>query len=103
MLLINLLLRPLVVLINRQPLDPSEQEFKYALHITCMGREEIRLRTLLVQLTSVSPLMLHELESVLGKSQTHVVLRAILSSAERMDAQIEQMVSRLSLEKMSSD
>jgi hypothetical protein len=34
-----------------------------------------------------------------GKSQTHVVLQAILSSPERMDAQVEQLISRLSLEK----
>ena len=98
-LLINLLLRPLVALINRQPLDPSEQEFRYALHLTCLGRQETQLRTLLVQLTTVSPLMLHELESAVGANQNHAVLKAILSSAERQDAQIEQIISRLSLEK----
>jgi hypothetical protein len=54
---------------------------------------------LLVQLTSVSPLTLHELESVVGKTQTHAVLKAMLSSPERMDAQVEQLVSRMSLEK----
>jgi putative Mg2+ transporter-C (MgtC) family protein len=96
---VNTLLRPVVALINRQPVDLSEQEYRYALHLTCMGRQEAQLRTLLVQLTSVSPLVLHELESVVGKSQTHVVLKAMLSSPERMDAQVEQLVSRLSLEK----
>lgn len=96
---VNTLLRPLVSFINRQPVDPSEQEFRYSLQLTCEGRQETQLRTLLVQLTSVSPLVLHELESVVGKMQTHVVLRAILSSPERMDAQVEQLVSRLSLEK----
>jgi hypothetical protein len=64
-----------------------------------MGRQETQLRTLLVQLTSVSPLVLHELDSVVGRTQTHVVLNAILSSPERMDAQVEQLASRLSLEK----
>jgi len=98
-LLINLLLRPLVALINRQPLDPSEQEFRYALHLTCLGRQETQLRTLLVQLTTVSPLVLHELESAVGANQNHAVLKAVLSSAERQDAQIEQIISRLSLEK----
>ncbi len=98
-LAINTLLRPVVSLINRQPLDPSEQEFRYSLQLTCLGRQETQLRTLLVQLTSVSPLTLHELESVVGKSQTHAVLKAILSSSERMDAQVEQLISRLSLEK----
>lgn len=96
---VNTLLRPLVGFINRQPVDPSEQEFRYSLQITCQGRQETQLRTLLVQLTSVSPLVLHELESVVGKTQTHVVLHAIISSPERMDAQVEQLVSRLSLEK----
>jgi len=98
-LAINTLLRPLVALINRQPVDPSEQEFRYSLQLTCMGRQETQLRTLLVQLTSVSPLVLHELDSVVGRTQTHVVLNAILSSPERMDAQVEQLASRLSLEK----
>lgn len=96
---VNTLLRPLASLIDRQPMDPSEQEFKYPLQPACVGRQEVQLRTLLVQLTSVSPLVLHELESVVGKTQTHVVLRAILSSPERLDSQVEQLVSRLSLEK----
>ena len=98
-LAINTLLRPLVARINRQPVDPSEQEFRYALQLTCLGRQETQLRTLLVQLTSVSPLVLHELESVVGRTQTHAVLKAIISSPERMDAQVEQLASRLSLEK----
>jgi putative Mg2+ transporter-C (MgtC) family protein len=34
-LAINTLLRPLVALINRQPVDPSEQEFRYSLQLTC--------------------------------------------------------------------
>ncbi len=96
---VNTLLRPVVALINRQPVDLSEQEFRYSLQLTCMGRQEAQLRTLLVQLTTVSPLVLHELESVVGRTQTHVVLKAIISSPERMDAQVEQLVSRLSLEK----
>lgn len=98
-LLVNTLLRPVVALINRQPVDCSEQEFRYSMQLTCLGRQETQLRTLFVQLTSVSPLVLHELESVVGKSQTHAVLKAILSAPERMDAQVEQMASRLSLEK----
>jgi putative Mg2+ transporter-C (MgtC) family protein len=98
-LAVNTLLRPLVSFINRQPIDPSEQEFRYSLQLTCLGRQETQLRTLLVQLTSISPLALQELESVVGKTQTHAVLKAILVSPERMDSQVEQLVSRLSLEK----
>jgi len=43
--------------------------------------------------------VLHELESVIGKNQDHVLLKAILASPERMDSQVEQLVSRMSLEK----
>ena len=86
-------------LINRQPVDLSEQEYRYSIHITCLGRQEVQLRALLVQLTTISPLVLRELESVVGRTQTHVTLQATLSSAEREDTQIEQIVSRLSLEK----
>jgi putative Mg2+ transporter-C (MgtC) family protein len=98
-LIINVVFRPLVQLINRQPVDLSEQEYRYSVQVTCLGRQEVQLRALLVQLTTVSPLVLQELESVVGRTQTHVVLKATLSSAEREDAQIEQIVSRLSLEK----
>jgi putative Mg2+ transporter-C (MgtC) family protein len=98
-LAINTLLRPVVALINRQPVDPSEQEFKYSLQVTCLAGQEKHLRALLVQLACLSPLLLHELESVIGQDQNHVVIKAILSSGERLDQQVEQLISRLSLEK----
>lgn len=96
---INVLLRPVVALIDRQPVDPGEQETKYAIQITCRGRQEMQLRSLLVQLASISPLALHELESVVGRNEDHAVLQARLSAPERMDAQVEQIVARLSIER----
>ena len=63
------------------------------------GREEGRLRTLLVQLVSLSPLALHELETVVGRDGNHVVLSAVVSSAEREDHQVEQLVGRMGVEK----
>ena len=98
-LAINTCLHPLVALINRQPVDPTEQEFKYALQITCTGHQETHLRALLVQLATVSHLVLHELESTVNREQNHTVLKAVLSCSERLDAQVEQLMSRLSLEK----
>ena len=94
---VNVLLRPVVSMMNHSEL--SDHEIRYSIQLTCMGRQEIQLRTLLVQLTSLSPLALHELESVVGTNQSHVVLKAMLSSPERLDPQVEQIVSRLSLEK----
>jgi putative Mg2+ transporter-C (MgtC) family protein len=35
---VNTLLRPVVSFINRQPVDPTEQEFRYSLQINCQGR-----------------------------------------------------------------
>jgi putative Mg2+ transporter-C (MgtC) family protein len=98
-LAINLLLRPLALLVNRQPMDPTEQGVNYLLVFTCLGREETRLRNLLVQLVGLSPLSLHELESVVGQNEKHVTLRALLTASEKSDAQLEQIVSRIALEK----
>jgi putative Mg2+ transporter-C (MgtC) family protein len=77
-LAVNTLLRPLVALINRQPLDSIEHEIRYALQLTCLGRQEAQLRALLVQLTTVSPLVLQELESVVGRSQNTWSLKQFL-------------------------
>ncbi len=98
-LAINTCLQPLVALINRQPVDPTEQEFKYTLQITCAGHEETHLRALLVQLATVSHLVLHQLESCVDRDKNHTTLKAVLSCSERLDSQVEQLASRLSLEK----
>lgn len=96
---INICLRPLVTLINRQPVDPAEQEFKYSLRITCSGHQETHLRSLLVQLATISHLVLHELDSDIDREKNCTVLKAVLSCSERLDTQVEQLASRLSLEK----
>jgi putative Mg2+ transporter-C (MgtC) family protein len=98
-LAINTCLQPLIRLIDRQPVDPTEQEFKYSLKLTCSGHQETHLRALLVQLANVSHLVLHELESVIDREQNHTILSATLSCPERLDTQVEQLASRLSLEK----
>ena len=98
-LAINTCLKPLITLVNRQPVDPSEQEFKYSLRITVAGHGDTHLRALLVQLATISHLTLHELESVVDHDKNQTVLSAVLSCSERLDAQVEQLASRLSLEK----
>lgn len=96
---INICLFPLVRLINRQPVNQAEQEYKYTLSITCSGHQETHLRALLVQLATVSHLTLHELESVVDHEKNQTVLKTVLSCSERLDAQVEQLASRMSLEK----
>ena len=57
------------------------------------------MRTLLIQLLTVSPLALQEVDSVVGQDEKNTVIKATLSALDRNDAQIEQITSRLSLER----
>ena len=57
------------------------------------------MRTLLIQLLSSSPLILQQVESEVGNEDKHTVIKATLTAADRNDAQIEQITSRLSLER----
>jgi putative Mg2+ transporter-C (MgtC) family protein len=84
-LIINIFLRPLADWIGRHQL-------------VCRGRQESRVRTLLIQLLTLTPLTLHEVESVVGQDDKNTVIKASVSAAERNDAQVEQVTSRLSLE-----
>src|SRR5258707_1542187 len=46
---VNLLLRPIVTFINRQPLMSSELEIGYLVSVTCRGQDEAHVRALLLQ------------------------------------------------------
>src|SRR5580700_5521989 len=46
---VNLLLRPIVMFINRQPLMGSEVEVGYLLSVTCRSPDEAHIRALLLQ------------------------------------------------------
>ena len=99
-LIINIFLRPLADWIGRHSKKESaEHAVQYSIQLICRGRQEGRVRTLLIQLLTVSPLALQEVESVVGQDEKNTVIKAILSTAERNDAQVEQITSRLSLER----
>jgi putative Mg2+ transporter-C (MgtC) family protein len=99
-LIINIFLRPLADWVGRHSKkEPSEHAVQYSIQIICRGRQEGRVRTLLIQLLTVSPLALQEVESVVGQDEKNTVIKATLSTVERNDAQVEQITSRLSLER----
>jgi hypothetical protein len=50
-------------------------------------------------LLTLTPLTLHEVESVVGQDDKNTVIKAIVSATERNDPQVEQVTSRLSLER----
>ena len=97
-LLVNIVLRPVTYMITPHPDDPAELDVHYCLRVSCRGRNEPHVRTLLVQLLMGSGLILREIESVKGEDANCSELRATLSGPERVDNQMEQIATRLSLE-----
>lgn len=96
---INLLLRPLVALINRQPLTMTELATGYRVCVTCSSAQEAHIRALMLQALAPSPLSLQRLESSdLADAPGRVKVAASLTATERSDKALEQIVGRLSLE-----
>jgi putative Mg2+ transporter-C (MgtC) family protein len=99
-LVINIFLRPLADWIGRHAKkETAEHTIEYSIQVICRGRQESRVRTLLIQLLTLTPLTLHEVESVVGQDDKNTVIKAIVSATERNDPQVEQVTSRLSLER----
>ena len=94
----NLLLRPLVRLINRQPLPSQSGDVDYIVSVRCRSIEEAHIRALLLQGVSGSALGLRQLDSINLENADRVEVTATLHSASRNDAALEQIVGRLSLE-----
>jgi putative Mg2+ transporter-C (MgtC) family protein len=95
---VNLVLRPLVGLINRQSLETAEIETSYVVTVTCRAPEEAQIRVLLVQGFGVSDLHLRELESTDIEGTDRVAVNATLTSEKRREIALEYIVGRLSLE-----
>ena len=96
--LVNLTLRPLVRIINRQPLIQAESDLHYRVRVVCRSPEEAHIRALLLQSTGNGQLSLRRLESNdLGESG-RVEVTAQLTAQSKSDAILEQVVGRLSLE-----
>jgi putative Mg2+ transporter-C (MgtC) family protein len=95
---VNLVLRPLVSLINRQPLGSAEIETSYVVTVTCRGADQAQVRALLVQDFEVSDLHLRELESTDIQGTDRVEVTATFASPKRREIALEYIVGRLSLE-----
>jgi putative Mg2+ transporter-C (MgtC) family protein len=95
---VNLLLRPIVNFINRQPLTSTELEISYVVSLTCRGPDEAQLRALLLQGLAGSGLSLRRLDSSDVDGGASVVVTAFVNAPHRVDADVERNVGRLSLE-----
>ena len=99
---VNLLLRPIVSFINRQPLTATEIETGYLVSVTCRGDDEAHIRALLLQGLASCGLALRRLDSTNLEGTAHVAVSALVSASQRIDAEVERIVGRLSLEQTVS-
>ena len=95
---INLLLRPIVRVINRQPLSTTELEVGYLISVTCRSADEAHIRALLLQGLAAADLALRRLDSTDVNGTGQVIVNANLIAHSRVDAAVENIVGRLSLE-----
>jgi putative Mg2+ transporter-C (MgtC) family protein len=95
---VNLLLRPLVQRINRQPLTSAELQSGYVVNVVCKGDREAHVRALLLQGLSAGSIHLRRLDSSNIEDSDRVEVLAVLSADRRSDGVLEQIVGRLSLE-----
>ncbi|ALV26082.1 MgtC/SapB family protein [Pannonibacter sp. Q-1] len=95
---VNLLLRPLVFRINRQPLSSTELDFGYRISIVCRGDQEAHVRALLLQGLAASAMHLRQLDSSNIEDSDRVEIEATVHADSRTDKAVEQIVGRLSLE-----
>ena len=94
----NLFLRPIVLLINRQPVGATEVETHYSVEMRCQGQQEAHIRALLLQAAASAGLGLKRLTSENLEDSPQVTVSALLVSPSRNDAALEQIIGRMSLE-----
>ena len=97
-IVVNLLLRPLVQRINRQPLGATEVPSRYVVNVVCRGDTEAHIRALLLQGLTAGGIRLHRLDSSNIEDSDRVEVIAELSADRGSDGVLEQIVGRLSLE-----
>jgi putative Mg2+ transporter-C (MgtC) family protein len=95
---VNLLLRPLVQRISRQPQSSVELPNGYVVSVVCQGNTEAHVRALLLQGLTVGGLRLRRLDSANIESTDRVEVTATGAVEGRPEGALEQIVGRLSLE-----
>ncbi len=100
-LVANLLLRPIGHFINRHSRahgESGEVPVSYKLAVVCLSAQENHVRSLLLQGMNGSDLLLQALQSEDTKDLSKVEVIAFVQAEGRKDAQLEQIIARLSLE-----
>lgn len=98
---VNLLLPPVVRLINRQPQPEAAGAggaASYAVDLVCRGAEEARVRAVLLQDLTGAGLRLQSLGSANIEDSDRVEVSASFAADGQADASVERVVGRLSLD-----
>jgi putative Mg2+ transporter-C (MgtC) family protein len=95
---VNLALRPLSRLLDRQPIQTTELLRNYAVEIVCRSAEEAHVRALMLQGFATSGLHLKALDSENIEGSDRVEVTAAVNGEGTPPAALEQIVGRLSLE-----
>ena len=94
----NLLLRRLVFRLNLPSMRPGNSESCYIVELSCRGTEEAQTRSLLLHALSDAGLGLRQMGSADIPETTRVRITAHAFAPKRIDAALEQIVGRASLE-----
>jgi putative Mg2+ transporter-C (MgtC) family protein len=95
---VNLALRPLSRLLDRQPIQTTELVRNYAVEIVCRSNEEAHVRALMLQGFATSGLHLTALDSANIEDSDRVEVTARVNGEGIQPVALEQIVGRLSLE-----
>ncbi len=96
----NILLRELTRSINRQTLVPAAEAVQhYTVQITCLAQDEVQVRSLVLHSLGNSDLRLQSLQSEDIESSQRMMVSAEVLGKPNLTQQLENLVSRISLEK----
>jgi len=90
----NLLLRPIVRAINRQPIESAEDEHRYVVSIVCRAADVAEIRSLLVRkFSDVPDVTLGEVDAALVEDTDRVEVTATVTSFKRREIALETIVA----------
>lgn len=94
----NVLLRPIVQRINRQPTDGTELFSTYEVRAVCREDVEDRVRAAMISAARGNAMVLHAVHSNDINGSVRVEVIADVAVAGRADARLEKVVTRLGVE-----
>ena len=95
----NVVLRPLVKVINRQPVDDTEVDHSYVAYVVCTVAAEPQARAILMEgLAAIEHIELSELEIANIEDTDRVEVTATLTSHKRRELGLQSIIGRLRAE-----